>query len=359
MELALYHPERGYYATSDERPTRSGDFLTAPEVHPMFGRLLARQLDEMWVRLDRPARFALREHGAGRGVLGETILGGLAAEGSALLEAIRYEPVDVQRRALVARDRVQDAGFGHALDAAQAAETSAPGAPITGCILANELLDALPVHRVGKLDGELVEWFVEWRDDGFVETPRALDDAALTAHLARLGVELRDGQRADVSLAAASWVTEAAATLGRGYLLLIDYGFTAPELYGTRRLGGTLRAFRGHHVTADPFAAVGAQDLTAHVDLTAVEHAATGAGLTFLGRTTQAELLIGLGLGDLLRDAQADPASGLAGLLAARTAAARYIDPGALGGFAVMVFGRGVHADPPLRGLSFRVPALR
>jgi hypothetical protein len=126
MELALYHPERGYYATSDERPTRSGDFLTAPEVHPMFGRLLARQLDEMWLRLDRPARFVLREHGSGRGVLGETILGGLAAEGSALLEAIRYEPVDVQRRALVARDRVQDAGFGHALDAAQAAETSAP-----------------------------------------------------------------------------------------------------------------------------------------------------------------------------------------------------------------------------------------
>ena len=228
---------------------------------------------------------------------------------------------------------------------------------MTGCILANELLDALPVHRVGRLDGAIVEWFVVWHDGWFGEEPGPLSEVALADHLRRAGVELREGQRAEISPAATAWVRDAAASLDRGYLVLIDYGFPADQLYGERRHRGTLRAFRGHHVSDDPFRAVGAQDLTAHVDLTTVERAAGEAGLTLLGRTTQAEFLIGLGLGDLLHDAQAKAeAADLPALLAARTAAGRFIDPGALGGFAVLVFGRGVDAEPALRGLSFRVP---
>lgn len=357
MELALYHPERGYYTTSAERPTRSGDFLTAPEVHPMFGRLLARQLDEMWQLLGRPEPFVLREHGAGRGVLGVSILGGLVADRSALADAIRYEPIDLPGRTEVARARVRAAGLDRAVGERAVTGPGDDGAAITGCILANELLDALPVHRVGRLDGELVEWFVVWRDGWFGEEPGPVSDAALAEHLERAGVELREGQRAEISLAAAGWVRDAAANLARGYLVLIDYGYPAAQLYGQSRLRGTLRAFRGHHVSDDPFRAVGGQDLTAHVDLTTVEREATESGLTLLGRTTQAEFLIGLGLGDLLAAAQADArVDDLPGLLAARTAAARFIDPGALGGFAVLVFGRGVQAEPALRGLSFRVP---
>jgi SAM-dependent MidA family methyltransferase len=349
MDLALYHPDHGYYATSAERPTRSGDFLTAPEVHPMFATLLARQLSEMWQRLGRPSRFVLREHGAGRGVLGEGILRALHAEDPPLAEALTYDPVDIPGRADLARERLRGAGF-------EANVGPVVVGPIVGCILANELLDALPVHRLGRLDGELVEWQVEWRDGWFHEVAAAPSTPELGVHLARAGVELRERQRAEVALGVPRWIGEAATSLERGYLLLIDYGFSAAELYGPRRLGGTLRAFRGHHAGDDPFRAVGRQDLTAHVDLTTVEIAARDAGLTALGRTTQAEFLIGLGLGELLQDAQRDPAADWEALLAARTAAGRFIDPGALGGFAVMVFGRDVEVEPPLRGLGFRVP---
>ncbi len=354
MELALYHPERGYYTTDAERPTRSGDFLTAPEVHPMFGQLLARQLDEMWRHLGQPDPFILREHGAGRGVLGEAILAGLAAEGSGLSETIRYEPVDLPQRTEAARARVQAAGFERTMPHEGAG--AQPSGTITGCILANELLDALPVHRLGMLDGSLVEWFVVWRDGWFGEAPGPPSDSAVASHLERAGVTLREGQRAEVSPAAATWISEAAASLERGYVVLIDYGYPAAQLYGERRHRGTLRAFRGHHVSDDPFRAVGAQDLTAHVDLTTAERVARDAGLTLLGSTTQAEFLLGLGLGDLLGAAQQATVAGLPTLLAARTAAARFIDPGALGGFAVLIFGRGVATERPLRGLAFRVP---
>lgn len=353
MERALYDSRRGYYATSAERPTRSGDFLTAPEVHPAFGRLIARQLTEMWERLDRPQDFVLAEHGAGRGALGEAIVRGLERDGSELFGAIRYRPGDaVPGRDEAARERIQRAGFDNALEAQTATS-------FTGCILANELLDAFPVHRVGRLDGELVEWYVRWVDGAFGEEPGEPSDPAIAAQLAREDVALRDGQRAEVSLMVAPWLTDAVAGLKRGYVLVIDYGYPASELYGPRRSGGTLRVFRGHHVSADPFRAVGRQDLTAHVDLTALEHAAASAGLALLGRTTQSELLIGLGLGALLQEAQADPRSTWSELLAVRAAAVRFIDPGALGGFAVMIFGRGVPDGPPLRGLDFRVPRYR
>ncbi len=347
MELALYHPERGYYATSAERPTRSGDFLTAPEVHPVFGRLIGRQLTEMWERLGRPERFDLVEHGAGRGTLGISILRGLDLDGSGLARVVRYRAVDIPGRAAVAHERVRAAGYEPIPDSEDAG-------PSPGCVLANELLDAMPVHRVGMLDGELVEWFVTAAGDGFGEVPGEPSTPALAARLEREGVVLREGQRAEICLAIEEWLRT--ARLDRGYLLVIDYGYPAAELYGPRRLGGTLRAFRGHHVTADPFRAIGRQDLTAHVDLTALELAAADAGLDHLGRTTQAEFVIGLGLGDLLAAAQADPSTTWDELLALRTAVARFIDPGALGGFAVELFSRCVERGEPLRGLSFRVP---
>lgn len=351
MELALYHPQRGYYTTSADRPTRSGDFLTAPEVHPVFGRLVARQLTEMWDRLDGPPVFVLAEHGAGRGVLGESILRGLQQDDSRLLAAIRYRPVDLPGRTEMARERIRAAGFEGALEDPGVSDE----APFRGCILANELLDAFPVHRVGRLDGELVEWYVTWADEAFAEQPGEPSTPALAARLSRDAVELREGQRAEVSLSIGQWLAAATTSLEHGYVLLADYGFPARELYGARRPRGTLRAFRRHHASADPFRAVGQQDLTAHVDVTALEHAAADADLHPLGDTTQAEFLIGLGLGELLQQAQGDRDATFERLLAMRTAAARFIDPGALGGFAVVVFGRGVPDDPPLRGLAFRI----
>ncbi|MDQ3492558.1 MAG: SAM-dependent methyltransferase, partial [Chloroflexota bacterium] len=169
------------------------------------------------------------------------------------------------------------------------------------------------------------------------------------------GVTLAEGQIADVSPAWAAFPGEATQHLKEGLLLVIDYGHAAPELYGPRRLAGSLLTYRGNRVGGDPFRAVGRQDLTAHVDLSAVERGAEAAGLTALGCTTQAEFLVGLGLGDALSELRGAADTDPTAYVEARAAVARFLDPRHLGGFRVLGFGRRLEAQAPLRGFSFRV----
>jgi len=352
MALVLYDPEHGYYATQAPRAGRSGDFLTAPEAHPIFGWAIARQLDEVWRRLGSPNRFVLREHGAGSGALGEAILTGLRRERSGLVDRIRYQTVETSGARLAAvEERLRDAGLGEHLEA------SAVG-PIVGVILANELLDALPFHRVeGWLDGSLREVFVGLDGDGeLADIVDAPSTPALAHRLDAEGITLAPGQRAEVCLALDDWASGAAADLERGLVLLIDYGYPAVKLYDTERApDGTLRAYVRHRVHADPYRHIGQQDLTAHVDLTAVGRAVAAAGLTPLGSTTQAEFLAGLDTGQLLAAFEADPDADLQGSLEARAALKRMLDPAVTGRFRVLAFGRDLAPEPLLRGFAFRL----
>lgn len=361
MELALADPEHGYYATQDDRPTRTGDFLTAPELHPIFGAILARALDEQWRALDRPARFTLREYGAGTGALAESILHGLADDRSGLLDAIAYEPVELlPARVERIRDRLAAAGFAAALaEPAEPPHRDAATEPFDTAVIANEFLDALPVHRVVMRDGSLLERFVDWSAErgAFVDVEGAPSTPALAARLAAEGVQLRDGQAAEIRLATDPWVAAMSAGIGRGIATIIDYGAPAQELYGPARHDGTLRAYTGQRAHADPYVAVGRQDLTAHVDFTAVERAAAALGWRTLGLTSQAEFLVGSGFGDLFATRQADPDVEPETYLALRASAARLLDPRALGGFRVLVLGRGIPDDTALRGLTYRVRA--
>jgi SAM-dependent MidA family methyltransferase len=226
-------------------------------------------------------------------------------------------------------------------------------------VLANELLDALPVHQVEGTPEGLRERFVALDaappDPGnpftFVLGPPSTP--ALAERLAAEGIQIQPGQRAEICLELDVWLDRAAQPLERGMVLLIDYGATAGELY-TKDRGSTLRAYHRHRVHADPLVAIGRQDLTAHVDLTAVERAATAAGLTPLGRSRQAELLAALGIGDLLVGLQSNLGTTLEAYLEAKSAVVRMLDPRATGAFAVLAFGRGVSAEPPLRGFAPR-----
>lgn len=351
METALYDPDRGYYRASESRPTRSGDFLTAAELHPVFGRMVGRQLAEAWDRLGRPDPFVLREDGAGAGTLGLAVLAGLADDGSELVDAIRYLPVELNAHRLEElRRRFDDAGL-----ASRLLDPARGTSPFTGAIVANELLDALPVHRLTVVDGELQEILVGW-EDRFVDVLGPPSTPALAARLQAEGVELAEGQRAEICLAIDGWVADAAGSIDRGIVLVIDYGHPAADLYGPERREGRLRAYVGHTVHGDPYRHVGRQDLTAHVDLTAVERAAVAAGLDVLGSTTQAEFLAGLGLGGVLAAAALDPLGEPEPYLALRSAVVRLVDPRATGGFRVVLLGRGLPAGPLLAGLSFRLP---
>jgi SAM-dependent MidA family methyltransferase len=353
MDLALYDPDGGYYRATAARPGREGDFLTAPEAHAIFGATLSRVVADAWGRLGRPDPFVIREHGAGTGALALAILDGLAAEHPDLAAIARYEPVEVDPRRLEALAERLAAG-GHE---SRLAAPAGPGAPVTGFVMANEVLDALPTHRLVQRDGVVREVRVGVGAAGFVDVETEPSTPALAARLADEGVWLRDDQRAEVCLAIQPWIERAAAGLRRGVLLLIDYGYPAAELYDPVRRGqGTLRAYLRHRVHDDPYRHVGRQDLTAHVDVTAVERAAAGAGLDHLGTTTQAEFLVGLGAEELLRAIQADPATTMETYLEVRSAVIRLLDPGAMGRFRVMAFGRGWPAGPPLAGMAFRGP---
>jgi SAM-dependent MidA family methyltransferase len=350
MEGALYEPGLGYYTGPAAGPGRTGDFLTAPETHPIFGWAVARQLEELWQVLGRPVPFVVREHGAGSGALAVAILDGLVRDTSPLRDAIRYEAVEVDERRLDEfRERVTAAGHAAALN------RGSPSAAVVGLILANEVLDALPVHRVVARDGRLREMYVDWSGERFVDREAEPSTPRLEERLRDEDISLADGQHAEIALAVDDWIPRVAAELERGILLLVDYGYTARELYSARRARGTLLAYVRHRAHDDPFRNVGRQDLTAHVDVTAVERAAERAGLQRLGVTTQAEFLMGLGVGDLLSAIQVDPSTSIESYLSLRSSVVRLLDPAATGRFAVMAFGRGMAPDTSLRGFGFRL----
>lgn len=356
MELALYHPEFGYYLAPARRPGREGDFLTVPEMHPFFGFTLARQLAECWERLGRPSSFTIREYGAGVGGLAYDIIAGLSKEAPELAASLDYRLIEPNRhRREQALNAMTEIGLAGQVRA-EIPTANEPLPPITGVILANEVADALPVHRLVVGDGTLRECYVAWRDDWFAWEEGPLSDPALGADLLVQEIPLTDGDILDVSPAAASWFTTAAHSLTRGYALVIDYGYPAAELYRAHRLQGTLRAYYRHTVTDDPFRHIGEQDLTAHVDFTALQRAGEEAGLDVAGSTNQADFLANLGLGDYLVELQQQPDATITSYRTTQAAVIRMIDPGGPGRFGVLIMARDTPTAPPLRG--FRQPTL-
>jgi SAM-dependent MidA family methyltransferase len=352
MTLALYDAEGGYYRSNTPRPGRDGDFLTAPEAHAIFGWAIARAVADAWNTLDRPATFTLREYGSGTGALGLAILTGLGREAPDLATILRYEPIEVDpRRLTTLRARFDAAGHADRLAPSRTGEAS----PIAGVVLANEVLDALPTQRIVMRAGELREIKVGWAGGEFIDVEAAPSTPALAHRLAAERIVLAEGQHGEICLEVDGWIAAAAGGLERGLLLAIDYGYPAAELYDpVRRPDGTLRAYLRHTVHDDVYRHVGRQDLTAHVDVTAVEAAAQAAGLTHLGTTTQGEFLAGLGAGDLLRAYGAEPATTIEDYLTARSSLLRMIDPAAMGRFRVMAFGRRWPDRQAVVGLEFR-----
>ncbi len=348
MERALYEPGHGYYRQAEAGPGMAGaDFLTAPEAHPIFGAAIGRLLEQAWETTGRPAQFTVTEPGSGNGALAAGLLGGLQDLGSPLFEAIRYRPMEVEpARVDALRGRLAAVGL---------AELLVDGPPLTGetgAVVANEVLDALPVHRVvGRPDG-LRELLVTVDDDGaFGWLEADPTTPALAARLAAEDVHLADGQITEVCLGVDTWLAGATAHLERGIVVLVDYALEPEDLHSPARSDGTLRVFARHAVGGDPFGHIGRQDLTATVDLASVRSAAAAAGLDPLGETTQAELLARAGTSDLVNAYLGRPSASLQDALDLRSALARLLDPRGMGGFRVLAFGRGL---PP----GTRLPAL-
>ncbi len=291
MELALYAPGLGYYAAGTRKFgdfAAGGDFVTAPEISPLFADALAQQVAQVFDHV--PARIV--EFGAGSGVLARDLLDALDRRGVA---TERYSIVELSPD-LAERQRERLAG--------RAVEwLAAPPERFEGVMIANEVLDVMPVRLFAMRDGRPRERGVELHDDALALAERD-GDAALVDAVAAIEREvgaLPDGYGSEVGFAAAAWMRSAADWLGRGVLLAIDYGFPRREYYHPQRLMGTLMCHYRHHAHADPLWLPGLNDITAHVDFTAMADAAFGAGLDVLGYTTQAHFLMNCGLLDRLQ----------------------------------------------------------
>jgi SAM-dependent MidA family methyltransferase len=347
MAECLYHPEHGYYSRSEAK--RFADYYTSVDVHPVFGRLLARQLAEMWELLGRPPRFDLVEGGAGVGRLAAHILDFAARALPEFYGALHYTAVEssAARRAAHAQQLAAHIAAGRAASAA-----GFPSQVPTGCIFSNELLDALPVHRVlGAASGELHEICVGFDGHRFVDVPAPLSTQALAEYFAAQDATLLEGQQAEAGLAAADWLEAAGRRLARGFVLTIDYGHEARELYNERHLRGTLLAYRAHRASEDYYAAPGEQDLTAHVSFTALDLAGRRAGLERCGLVSQSHFLMALGRGNDFADLYDDGQSEI-DRLRARLLLKNLIHPEGLGEtFSVLVQHKDV-AAPRLTGLQ-------
>lgn len=346
MAECLYHPEHGYYSSLGV--PRFRDYYTSSDVHPIFGRLLARQLHEMWNALGRPGPFLVVEAGAGTGRLAAHILDFSARELPEFYAALDY--VAVERSA--ARRAAQGVSLDPHLAAGRAVSSAGLPAQVPeGCILSNEFFDALPVHRVVREHGELQEIYVGLDGERFCDHLGPLSVPALANYFAAQCVELLKGQQAEAGLAACDWIEDAGRRLARGFVLTVDYGHPAQELYNERHLRGTLLAYRRHRASEDYYLAPGEQDLTAHVNFTALDLWGRRAGLQPLGQVSQAGFLLALGRGNEFDDLY-DSGEDEVARLRARLLLKNLIHPEGMGEtFQVFIQHKGI-APPRLTGLQ-------
>ena len=342
MEAALYDPELGYYRSGRPTVGREGDFLTSPEVHPIFGYALGRLAAALWEALGQPASFTVRDVGPGSGALLESLFAWADSGrgGAGFAAALRGELVEPSAAA-AERQRRRLGHWGARLRWQERPEASEP---VRGLVIGNELLDAQPVQRLRWSGSAWEELYVDVAAGRFVEVRRAIQEAAVLRPLA--GVAAREGQVVEVCPSLAALSGRLAATVGHGLLLLCDYGAPRAQLYAPWRRGGTLLTFHRHSAGEDPYTRVGEQDLSCHVDVETVQEAALAAGLRAYPPRSQAEFLASLGA---TRAAAAEGERGaeLEATLARRRAVETLTDPGGLGRIQVLAFGRGFRGALP------------
>jgi len=340
MELALHHPEHGYYAGGERRLGPQGDFFTASDLGPAFGRALARQVAEVAARCGPAAdTFAVIEFGAGRGLLARDVLDALALDHAALAARTRYTMVEsspAMRQAASAR--VPEACV---LEPGRLAPAG------LGCVLAVELFDALPVHRLKRRGGDLVELCVGRDGAGRLVPVESEPCSDAVAWAERYGAAAEEGMEAEAARGAGELLAELARAIERGVCIIIDYGDRAERLYTADRRRGTLLAYHAHTTSEDYLARVGRQDLTSHVNFSALEDHARLLGLDVLGLTTQDRFLIGNGLLEEFDGAARDPAA-----VRRRLKALQLLHPLGMGRmFRVLALGKGLDPPPRLSGL--------
>ena len=356
MTSVLYHPQHGYYASNAERISESGDFLTSPHLADDFGEMLAIQLYQIWQILGEPQLFSIVEMGAGQGLLAAQILDYASRVYPDFFQSIDYIIIETAPAMIIAQQsKLID------LPVRWCEWTEISDRSIVGCFLSNELIDAFGVHQVVVVEDKLKEVYVTIGDKErvFNETIDELSTAKLNEYwqlnqINLLSGKYPDGYRTEVNLAALEWLEQVFKKLQRGYIISIDYGYTANRYYNPMRTQGTLQCYYQHAHHHDPYINIGNQDLTAHVDFTALQNQGELLGLQTVGFIQQGMFLMALGLGERIATISSSGGD-IQSLLRRRQNLHQLIDPMGLGKFGVLIQSQGLIAKEQqilLNGLS-------
>jgi SAM-dependent MidA family methyltransferase len=352
MELALYHPQYGYYMRQsdgvDHGPIGwSGDFYTSSDVHPILGRAIATQTRQMDELLGRPTPFTIVEMGAGKGLLARDCLAAIHAGQDDFASRVRYVLIERSpvMRNLQRQNLAPWLGKAGLVTWMEGLDRLAPQG-VTGLLFSNELIDAFPAHRIRVKDGRIEEIYVDYRNGRFVECLKPLSTAALAHYLQRLNPVWPEGYRAEVNLLAVDWMEQVGRRMDRGFVVTVDYGHTVQDLYGSDRKDGTFLCYFRQQANDDPFIRVGEQDMTAHVDFSSLASVGETQGLHVTGFTNQMSFLMGLGAEEMI--GRLEPES------PAFRAAIHLLKPNGMGSiFKVLVQHKGI-GRPQLDGLKFK-----
>lgn len=343
MDMALYEPGMGYYASDRTEIGRAGDFYTSQHVHPIFGMMLGRQLEEMWEQMGRPSHFTAVEPGAGEGYMCNDILAYLNKKN--LINSMTYvivepHPFMQEKQKRLLQDYAEKVKWVSSFNELD---------NVTGCILSNELLDAFPVHLI-EMEDDIKEIFITSDNDHIREIKDHPGTDAISEYTKEFSLNLPEGYRTEINLRIKDWLKEVNNALSEGFILTVDYGYPAWDYYGEERNRGTLLCYYRHQYNENPYQYIGEQDITAHVNFSSVKEWGEELGFDTLGFCKQGVFLVSLGIDKMIKELDENKSDYLFEIAKIK----RLILPGTIGEtHKVMIQYKG-KGHPVLRGFSIK-----
>ena len=366
MQICLYSPNGGFY--SGRGNSISSHFGTSSTSHPVFGALIARQLEQMWHILGTPPVFHVIEAGSGDGVLAQSIVDACLRTAPRFAQTLCYVAADYEPGLLQSPAQTIGWAIGSGDQPSPGKQDAVSGVHrvktdglrafrnVAGCILCNELIDNFPVHRFAIQDGRVKEVFVTIAEGNLTEVLDEPSSPCIEKRLTSLGLSLTEGYRGEVNLSIEDWTGQLSRALDRGFILTIDYGELAADLYSPRNAQGTLVCFNRHVISDDPYRHIGQQDITCQVDFTSLMRAGDRHGLATVGYAMQSRFLKNLGFSSFLDtlETQGPQSWGLsaARMELSRMAMMTLVDPEEYGGFKVLAQVKGNGLETGLLGFE-------
>ncbi|MFY7823992.1 MAG: class I SAM-dependent methyltransferase [Planktothrix agardhii] len=364
MNWVLYHPEYGYYSINKPKLGAEGDFVTSPYLGSDFGEMLAEQFFQIWEIMDCPNAFTLVEMGAGQGILASDILLYLQKKYPDFFQCLNYIIIEKSNFLKAQQQHQLKKTLSDSISIQWCDLEDIPNNNIIGCFFSNELVDAFPVHQIIVQDQQLQEIYITLDSEvKFKEIIAELSTEKITDYFKLIDIDLCSNSyperyRTEVNLAALDWIKTLVTKLNQGFILTIDYGYTAQRYYLPSRKEGTLQCYYQHSHHNDPYLNIGRQDITAHVNFTALQLYGKDWGIDGVGFTQQALFLMALGLGDRISALSQPSNYSISEILQRRECLHSLIDPMGLGNFGVLLQSKGLSPSQqqiPLQGFSFPI----